>query len=1107
MKYFAHILMVCVFTFGLLFTPGSIQVARAAPAASVQIWSRLGSGIDDYVSDLAVDANNHLYVAGLFSSPGNNIAKWDGNSWSALGLGTNNGIGSLVFDNNNHLYVGGGFSKAGNLVVNQIAKWDGANWSALGSGLALGDNSNTPMANALAVDTSGNLYVGGEFHKAGGVTAHYIAKWNGSTWSALGSGLDGQVYAIAVDQSGNVYVGGDFTVAGSVSANNIAKWDGSTWTAVGSGVGMSDRVYDLLFDGSGNLYAAGRFATADGVTVNHIAKWDGSNWSALGSGLGLGSGETPVINSIVLDGNNNLIVAGYFTKAGGVNADHVAKWNGTSWSAVGSWLGAQWQDDLAVDGTGKLYAGAFVLSAVAPTVIATDPTDGEHPLLGPKALTVNFNGDLLHNGSTYAANNPANYLLVGPQADGFQTTSCANGVNARDRSYKINSVGYNASKFKAQLNINNGTALPMGRYRLFICKSLRDMGGTSMAADVVVSFLVGGRWLAVGSGTNDRINVIKTDENNNVYVGGDFTMAGGISANHIAKWNGYSWSTLGSGLNGRVESIWIDGDDVYVGGEFTIAGGKSAAHIAKWDGTTWSALGSGTDDFVFALVTDVNHNLYAGGFFKTAGGVVANGVAKWDGNAWSALKNGVHGPVYDIAINPYGGLVAAGNFNLNGQNNLAVARWNGNMWGGEITGLARSMDSMGGYVVGYFSNSFNSYELAAGGRPLSGSESIDINGSLESITYDGGERAYVGGLFTTIKNKSIKRVAIWNVRAQNWSPVGDGIDNGSVNVVELDHRGNLYAGGSFTSAEGKPANNIAVWSPDPAINYVPTLLAPANQSQLTENRPAFDWKDVFETNAYTIQIAQDTGFTNLVVNAAVTGSGFTPSSDLPAGVTLYWRVRRNSPTEPRPWSATWSFITANPPSIPNPVAPAENALTKDYTPTLVWSRSTTPAGTTFQKYELQIATNNLFTSPISAEINQPATGNPRYTPTSDLTANMTYYWRVRSSNTLGQYSNWSATRSFRTAIAAPTLTLPTNGETVNDPTPTFTWAAPTGATNYTIQVASDVAFTALTLNISVSDVNFTPASDLAPGTYYWRVIAKGPNGPSSWSEIWSLTIN
>jgi len=119
---------------------------------------------------------------------------------------------------------------------------------------------------ALAVDGSGNLYAGGNFTTVGVVGANRIAKWDGSAWSALDTGMNGYVYALAVDGSGNLYAGGNFTTAGGVSVNYIAKWDGSAWSALGSG--MDSDVHVLACDGSGNLYAGGSLrVTAAGICM------------------------------------------------------------------------------------------------------------------------------------------------------------------------------------------------------------------------------------------------------------------------------------------------------------------------------------------------------------------------------------------------------------------------------------------------------------------------------------------------------------------------------------------------------------------------------------------------------------------------------------------------------------------------------------------------------------------------------------------------------------------------------------------------------------------------------------------------------------------------
>jgi hypothetical protein len=82
--------------------------------------------------------------------------------------------------------------------------------------------------NALACDAFGNLYAGGSF---GFASASKILRWNGSAWSALGSGINGTVpggfgpsaSALVLDSLGNLYVGGNFTIAGTNSSYCLAK--------------------------------------------------------------------------------------------------------------------------------------------------------------------------------------------------------------------------------------------------------------------------------------------------------------------------------------------------------------------------------------------------------------------------------------------------------------------------------------------------------------------------------------------------------------------------------------------------------------------------------------------------------------------------------------------------------------------------------------------------------------------------------------------------------------------------------------------------------------------------------------------------------------------
>jgi hypothetical protein len=144
---------------------------------------------------------------------------------------------------NGLLIIGGSFNVAGDVRADNIASWDGSSWSALGSGT-------NDQVQVLTVYGS-QLIVGGWFTAAGGDTANYIASWDGSSWSTLGAGMDNTVRALTVYDS-KLIAGGWFTTAGSVTANSIASWDGSSWSTLGSGMSgeLYADVYSLIVYGS-----------------------------------------------------------------------------------------------------------------------------------------------------------------------------------------------------------------------------------------------------------------------------------------------------------------------------------------------------------------------------------------------------------------------------------------------------------------------------------------------------------------------------------------------------------------------------------------------------------------------------------------------------------------------------------------------------------------------------------------------------------------------------------------------------------------------------------------------------------------------------------------
>ncbi len=265
-------------------------------------WNGLGDGPGSRV--MALTVYNGQIVAG--SDIGGYIKTWNGSSWQLLGS-TNLSVFSLMVSNTD-LIAGGTFTTVNGISANNIARYDGSNWHAMGSGLSGGIGSRV----GALTEFNGEVVAGGDFSSAG----NNIARWDGNSWHPLGSGTDDEVHALTVFNN-NLIVAGEFNTAGSVSAHRIARWDGSSWNTVGTGSEFNLKVSALTVY-NGDLIAAGEFYM--GMPTEFIARWDGNTWSSLGSGLGF------LAKDLATDGQN-LYVGGFFMQAGGKPNWSVARWN------------------------------------------------------------------------------------------------------------------------------------------------------------------------------------------------------------------------------------------------------------------------------------------------------------------------------------------------------------------------------------------------------------------------------------------------------------------------------------------------------------------------------------------------------------------------------------------------------------------------------------------------------------------------------------------------------------------------------------------------------------------------------------------------------------
>ncbi len=391
----------------------------------------------------------------------------------------------------------------------------------------------------------------------------------------------------------------------------------------------------------------------------------------------------------------------------------------------------------------------------------------------------------------------------------------------------------------AQLNPTTGVWEPVGNgifvldvasYRVYAIAASPSgalyVGGsvsinTNSSFDYVAR-LNGNSWVSLGTGTNGTVNALAVATNGDLIVGGDFTSAGGVAnTNRIARWNGSTWSAIGPGFGASVYALTIlNNDDIVAGGAFN-------NFVLRWNGTQWFNMGpAGMNNIVYALATAPNGDCIAGGAFTLAGGINANRVARWNGTAWSAVSSGLDDTVRTVLPLPNGNIVAGGPFfsNVGGLPASRVALYNPSIgpngsWSAMSSGLNEQVHTLAHmpngniFAGGYFTiaSGTEAWCFAQWNGTIWSAISPGItpystvNGLLKAQSGD----LLVGGSFTHIGPLNAGRIASFN--GTNWGASGTGM-NSTVRAIAQRPNGDFIVGGEFTAADGNARSRIARWT-------------------------------------------------------------------------------------------------------------------------------------------------------------------------------------------------------------------------------------------------------------------------------------------------------
>jgi|GEM_PF-2660724 hypothetical protein len=287
---------------------------------------------------------------------------------------------------------------------------------------------------------------------------------------------------------------------------------------------------------------------------------------------------------------------------------------------------------------------------------------------------------------------------------------------------------------------------------------------------------------------------------------------------------------------------------------------------------------------------------------------------------------------------------------------------------------------------------------------------------------------------------------------------------------------------------------------------MPVLSLPENDSINVMLNPTLSWLASSGAASYTVHLATDSLFNNLVRYPGGLTSTIVTLTGLQNSTTYYWRVNASNNAGTSAWSDWRRFTTTAMalPAVPSLLSPADGDTGISKSPLLSWSSATGAVS-----YGLQVATSNSFypSSLVCSETGITATSRTLL----GLGPGVVYYWRVNAGNLAGA-SDWSNTRSFTTTTSpapdAPKLVSPDSGlaNAVLDPSMNLIWNASYEATSYGLQISpyNDFRYS------MIDQSNLTDTSRTVNGfdsltTYCWRANATNSFGTSNWSSAWKFT--
>ncbi len=463
-------------------------------------------------------------------------------------------------------------------------------------------------------------------------------------------------------------------------------WSDEFW-----GRGFNGRIDGGAEDGQGNFYVWGDFTAIDGQPANHIALWDGTSWSPLAQEISLAP------NDVVVDSQGRIFAA---------RAASVLLWDGTSWSDLELYDHPDWQGGVFEMGVSELAISAD--DEVAVVAISSRTNGAVFTWDGTEWAKFRDLPSRLHG--MKAAYGPDGRLYVsdhlgvsnaGPDGPMSTPESRIASQLIVDASGTLFVPTYNFDTGRGhRLWMWDGESWTLSPDQTSVGRLSLDSTGQLIAGDgqSIVRWN-GTSWDPIADSGSDGVDrVSKFGEGyvvtSNTYSSEDPPELAGLNVFRIAQWRDGTWSEMygseyGAGVKGSVDAIaTLPDGTVFVGGTLVSGGDVQLMTAGYWDGEKWTAANTSGPVVNFVVTSD--------------GVLIAQSdiFEYWDGQEWQFMSPALRGgDTRFLVADGLGGVIATGNFNStpDGERASGIARWDGASWSAIGDGISETFS--GGAVT------------------------------------------------------------------------------------------------------------------------------------------------------------------------------------------------------------------------------------------------------------------------------------------------------------------------------------------------------------------------------------------------------------------------